>query len=959
MVSPSLSFRFIRAHRGLIRALICVLLVLMVSSANLLPASARINSLSPQQQAIDLLQSLTPEERVSQLFLITFDGNATIPGTPIYNLITNYHIGGVILRADNDNIALPAQPEANILTSIQDLSGQLQQVEWNASQQNQKKPITGEEFTPAFIPLFIGLSQEGNGYPYDQILSGLTPLPNAMTLGASWNPELAAQVGEIAGKELSSLGINLLLGPSLDVLESPPIDVYSSLGTRTFGGDPYWVSEMGRAYIKGVHQGSSGQLAVISKHFPGHGSSDRLPEEEVATVRKSLEQLISFDLAPFFAVTGNASTPEETTDGLLASHIRYQGLQGNIRATTRPISFDPQALNLLTELPALSSWRQNGGVLMSDDLGSMAVRRFYDLTSQTFDARRVALNASLAGNDLLYVADFTSADEAEPFAATVRTLEFFAQKYREDTAFAQRVDTSVSRILTLKYRLYKEFNLDTVLPSAEKLAEIGLSSQVTFNVVQQAATLISPTQAELDDTIPDPPNQNDRIVFITDVRSAKQCSQCEPVPILDLKAFQDRVIRIYGSATGGQVNPNRVTSYSLSDLDVMMNKPEEGNLIERDLDAANWIVFSMLSARSDIPSFQTLSRFLTERPDLFQQKRLIVFAFCAPYYLDATNISKLTAYYSLYGKAPQFVDVAAYLLFRELRPAGSLPISLPSVGYDLNQALFPDPAQTISLEIDLPVETPDPGTPTPEPLPIPEYRLGDVIPLRTGVILDHNGHPVPDGTPVVFVFSYGSETSTVRQEQVSKKGIARTTYSVTISGALDIHVESENARSNTLQFDIPLPSGEIVPTDTPTPTPSPIPTETPFPTPTQTPQPTTPEPPAIQPQPPTVNFGDWLIALLITLTIAWGSYRLATMIGQVRWGIRAGFLALIGGLLAYSYLALRLPGTEGLWDNSLSRSIFFITLSGCLAGLAAAFIWRTLTEARQRNKNSKEKEQAN
>lgn len=943
------------------RTLIRVLLVVVFCLVYLMPASAPVSaegdSAGSQQQAIDLLNNLTPEERVSQLFLITFTGNAIIPGTPIYNLITNYHIGGVILNADNDNFAALAQPETNVLDSVLTLSRQLQQVEWNASQQNLKNPTTGEEYTPAFIPLFIGLSQEGNGYPYDQILSGLTPLPNAMTLGASWNPDLAAQVGEIAGKELSYLGINLLLGPSLDVLESPPIEVYTSLGARTFGSDPYWVSEMGRAYIKGVHKGSSGQLAVISKHFPGHGSSDRLPEEEVATVRKSLEQLISFDLAPFFAVTGNAGSTEETTDGLLASHIRYQGLQGNIRATTRPISFDPQALNLLTELPALSIWRQNGGVLMSDDLSSMAVRRFYDLTSQTFDPRRVALNASLAGNDLLYVADFTSAEEADPFTATVRTLEFFAQKYREDTAFAQRVDASVLRILTLKYRLYKDFNLDTILPSSDKLAEIGQSSQVTFNVAQQAATLISPTQAELDDTIPDPPNQNDRIVFITDVRSAKQCSQCEPAPLLDLMAFQERVIRIYGSATGGQVNPNRVTSYSLNDLDVMMNTPEEGNLIERDLAAADWIVFSMLSARSDIPSFQTLSRFLSERPDLFQQKRLIVFAFCAPYYLDATNISKLTAYYSLYSKAPQFVDVAAYLLFGELRPAGSLPISLPSVGYDLNQALFPNPAQTISLEIDIPVETPGPGTPTPEPLPPPEYRLGEVIPLRTGVIQDHNGHPVPDGTPVVFIFSYGNEANTVRQELVTKKGIARTTYSVTLSGSLDIHVESENARSNALKFDIPTPSGEILPTDTPSPIPSPTPTETPSPTPTYTPQPTAPVPPEVLPPPPTANLGDWLIALLITLTVAWGSYRLATMIGQVRWGIRAGFLALIGGLLAYSYLLLKLPGTQGLWNQSLSRSIFLITLSGCLAGIAAAYLWRALAEARQRKTNPKEKGQ--
>ena len=64
----------------------------------------------------------------------------------------------------------------------------------------------------------------------------------------------------------------------------------------------------------------------------------------MATVRKSLEELKQVELAPFFAVTGDATSPESTTDGLLLSHIRYQGFQGNIRATTKPVSFDAQAL---------------------------------------------------------------------------------------------------------------------------------------------------------------------------------------------------------------------------------------------------------------------------------------------------------------------------------------------------------------------------------------------------------------------------------------------------------------------------------------------------------------------------------------------------------------------------------------------------------------------------------------
>ena len=143
-----------------------------------------------------------------------------------------------------------------------------------------------------------------------------------------------------------------------------------------------------------------------------------------------------------------------TTDALLVSHIRYQGFQGNIRATTRPVSFDPQAFSQLISLPAFDTWRQDGGVMISDNLGSRAVRRFYDPSGQTFNGPLVARDAFLAGNDLLYLDNFLSSGDADVYTSYMRTLVFFAQKYREDPAFAQRVDQSVLRILKLKYKIY-------------------------------------------------------------------------------------------------------------------------------------------------------------------------------------------------------------------------------------------------------------------------------------------------------------------------------------------------------------------------------------------------------------------------------------------------------------------------------------------------------------------------
>ena len=931
-----------RRTSWLIRALWIVTLLTLLAGrpATVLQAWAQTPNDAARDQAAAQLARLTPEERIGQLFIVAFQGAEAATGSPIHTLITNYHVGGVVLLARNDNIIdNGSNPEATI-RQVNELIQQLQQSEWDSSLEPQENPITGESFEPNYIPLLVGLPQEGDGYPYDQILSGLTTLPNHMAMGATWTPDLANQAGTVLGAELSALGFNLLLGPVLDVLEPPELETALNLSTRTFGGDPFWVGEMGRAYIRGVHQGSDGQVAVVAKHFPGHGSSDRLPEEEVATVRKSLDELSSFDLAPFLAVTGNASSADETTDALLTSHIRYQGLQGNIRATTRPVSLDPQALSLLFELPSLSAWRSSGGIMVSDDLGNTAIRRFYELTSQTFDARRVALNAFLAGNDLLYIADFASTEDVDSTTEAIRTLEFLTQKYRDDAAFAQRVDESVLRILTLKHRLYPSFLLSDVLASPGSQNDPEQSAQVGFDIAREAATLLSPSQAELDITIPDPPNQNDRIVFITDTRTAQPCSTCPARPLMEERALQDAVLRLYGPLTGGQVAVNNLSSFSLEELELMLNNPTDAVQLELNLRRANWIIFSMLPERPDIPSFQVLRRFLTERPDLFQQKRLIVYAFCAPYYLDATNISKLTAYYALYSKAPGFIDIAAYLLFGELRATGASPVSVPGIAYDLNEALFPDPTQVIPLEFDLPAPTQViTSTATPEPPPPPEFRVGDVVPLRTGVIMDHNRNPVPDGTPVTFTFTSGVESTATRQVEITRGGVARTTYPINSPGVLEIRAESEAAHSDVLRLDIPTPGEESL---TATPTLEPTPTLTAIP-PTGMPAP----PATLEPVEPVERpaFGDWVMAVLTSLILALVIYRLGALIGYVRWGVRAGFMALIGGLISYSYLVLRMREHEQLADTPVSLNIFLATLGGGILGLLFVLVWRFVLDA--------------
>ncbi len=902
--------------------------------------SGSFQSSDPTVNARQMLAKMTPEERVGQLFLVTFTGSTADQNSQIYDLIASYHAGGVVLLAGNDNFV--AAPDT--VSVAYQLITQLQSAEWQASQALPAGIDTGTP-TPAptptsapanYIPLFIGVSQDGDGYPNDQILNGLTPLPDLMALGATWNPALAEQVGAVAGQELSGIGFNLYFGPSLDVLESPGSTLGNGLGASAFGGDPYWVGAMGSAYITGLHTGSNGRLTVIADHFPGRGSADRPAGEEPATVRKSLEQLKQIELAPFFSVTGNAATPESTADGLLVSHIRYQGFQGNIRSTTRPVSFDSQALSQILSLPAFATWRAAGGLMVSDDLGSQTVRRFYDPGGQSFMARLVARDAFLAGNDLLFMGNIVSSDAPDNYTTVVRAIEFFNQKYREDPAFAQRVDDAVVRILTAKYRTYSDFEPVVVIPPSEGLAILGHSQAVTFEVARESATLVSPNMPDLDTVLPSPPVGGDRIVFLTDTRSGRQCSTCDEESMLSVDALQNVILRLYGPKAGGQEQANRLISYPLTSLEAILNVAAGDSPLEGSLRQAKWVIINMLDAEPAESQTTLLRRFLSERQDLLRDKQVVVFAFNAPYYLDATDISKLTAYYSLYSKSAPFVEVAARLLFRELSTAGSLPVSVAGIGYDLFIATTPDPNQVIGLSMDLSPVSASTASATPDATPTPSFRVGDTVSVRTSVILDHNGHPVPDGTGVRFNISLSGEGGVVQQiNAVTLQGLARASFSIDRPGLIEIRAESDPAlTSEVMQLDA---SGEglSVTIVAPTPNISLTPTLEAIVTPD-----VEPSSPLAQGYP---GLGGWFGMMLILGGLGILAYWLGKRYIATRWGVRWALCIVAGGLLAYTYLAVRLPGAAVYLQRRGWLGMMGVVLLGAAVGFGSAYAWRRLS----------------
>ncbi len=903
----------------------------------------------PLDPAIEqLLAQMTPEEKVGQLFLVTFVGGDVSPASDVARLIQVYRVGGVALSPGNGNFVNDNEAPRQVAT----LANNLQTLAFTSPITTTLTP-TVTAYTP--IPLFIALNQEGDGYPYTHLRTGLTPLPNEMAIGATWNPIYAQQVGQIVGQELTVMGINMLLGPSLDVLDRPRPTLRGTLGARTFGGDPYWVGRLGQAYIQGVHDGGSGHLLTVAKHFPGLGGTDRNPYEELPTIQKSLETLRSIELAPFFAATSlNPENPLTATDALMTSHVRYRGFQGNIRQLTRPISCDAQNLPAILSLPEFAPWREAGGLLVSDALGVPAIRKFYDPTLQTFPAKRIAQECFLAGNDLLYLSQFDLTDDwASQLANIEATILFFRDKYYSDPAFQTRVDQSVTRILQHKRAIYGDFTLEGTQVSLAEVSEmVGKRGSVISQVAQEAATLIYPGLDELSDRLPGPPLSDDQILIITDDRQDQDCVDCPPFYFIRPTVLESLILQLYGPDATGQISPDQVTSLTFSQLRQVLSVEasetgetvETVNLVEELIGTADWLIFAMLDVNPvDYPQSDVLKAFLRERSDSLQGKKLVVLAFNAPYYLDTTEVSKLTAYYGLYSKSPSFLDAAVRLLFQEFQPRGSSPVDVDAIGYQIIEVTRPDPNQVINIEV-VANDTSAPSTATPVPTftpqvspegtPIPiqlNLRVGDVLTLRTGKIVDRNGRAVPDGTPVEFrLLDIVLSLEAPRLMATTVDGVAKTNFKLDRSGTWEITATSDTAqRSVRLILTIPEEGPMEVEIDRPTPTATPTTTPTPTSTatatathtPTATPIPPTPTPsatptPVPTPQPEesqgkTVD-AMGLFLSLVTLSLMGGVLYVLPAGRPVapEERLRRPLTTMVSGLIGYVLLGLGLLPVE-------------------------------------------------
>jgi hypothetical protein len=451
---------------------------------------------------------------------------------------------------------------------------------------------------------------------------------------------------------------------------------------------------------------------------------------------------------------------------------------------------------------------------------------------------------------------------------------------------------------------------------------------VVEQIAQDALTRVYPSPAQIEAAPPIPAPEDTFLVF-TDDRLVVDCSGCPPRTTLFTNIISQTLTRVAG------VPPEQIASLGFADLKAFVAGAPAAQNLGDAFAQADWIILAQQNLNLDAVSQSDAARLLLRnRPDLVAGKRVALLGFGPPYESSQDDLRPLTVYYAAYDVAPPFVEAAVRALFGQIEPAGASPVSIEAIGYDLTTQTEPDPDQVLALSIG--EASPGPGTPTPQP---PSLRAGDEARIRTGLIRDRNGNPVPDGTPVRFTLVYRDAGNATEKMDVSTvNGVAEIATKIRDNGRLEITAASEPAlKSVVLQMTIAEGALTVFETiEPPTRTPTRLPTGTPTrtPTPTATATPVRYVDSLLGAEPRRANLIDFVLSLMsIGLVQAWG-YRQTVRRKQEDAVDRAVRLALWGalcGLAAYTFYALGLPGADAIRAAFGSWAALIVTLAGAAA----------------------------
>ena len=380
---------------------------------NLSPLPTR-GSLTDSDLAMKIVQNMSLDQKLGQMVIVEFYGSTL--NSDLNQMIQGNRVSGVLIENKNGNSQTRSQ-----LISL--------------NQAMQKA---------AAIPLFISTDFEGGYVNELRLITG--ERSSEQTIGATGDPNVAYNAGHSAAADLAALGLNVNFMPIVDVLTNPN---NPGLPMRTFGSDPTLVTNMGRAYLKGL---TDGGIIGCLKHFPGLGSASIDPHQSLPSMNRSLATLNAVDLVPYRTLIDEGIVPM-----VMVTHILNPQLDPNL-----PTSLSP---NVVTGI--LRKQLNFNGVIISDTLWMGGI-------SNTYSLAQAAVLAVKAGTDLLL--------GPRGLADTQNMIYGLHQAVMNGQISQAQIDASVARIVEMKLH-YKILSHD----KAMQLAGNALGGQASAGIACSCA----------------------------------------------------------------------------------------------------------------------------------------------------------------------------------------------------------------------------------------------------------------------------------------------------------------------------------------------------------------------------------------------------------------------------------------------------------------------------------------
>ena len=338
------------------------------------------------------------------------------------------------------------------------------------------------------IPLLIAANCDNGG---DGCLIDGTFVATAAEAAAGAGTKTAYDMGYVAGKEASSVGVNWMFNPCADIYMNWRNTI---VNTRAFGDNADRVIENIRAYIDGIHQSN---VACCCKHFPGDGVEERdqhlvlgvndlSVEEWDASFRKVYQTMI-----------------DEGLESIMVGHIALPEMSRKLRPGIKDQEIMPATLapELLTNL--LRGEMGFNGVVITDASHMAGIA--------CMEKREIAVPKAIASGCDMFL---FSNDIEEDFAYMKAGIE-------SGVITAQRLDDALRRILGLKAKLglYRKENVTAAPELKDQMVGCEEHLRLAEEAAEHCITLVKDTRGDL--PIDPKLKKRARLVFIQSTPTSK------------------------------------------------------------------------------------------------------------------------------------------------------------------------------------------------------------------------------------------------------------------------------------------------------------------------------------------------------------------------------------------------------------------------------------------------------